>query len=304
MTALASDPQANLDFYTGVLGLRLVKQTVNFDAPDVYHLYYGDAQGSPGSILTFFPFVNAAPGRRGTGEISAVRFSIPPDSLGFWISRFAQYDVPMKGPETQFGEEVLTCEDPDGLQIELLEDEGAEVAGHSGSRIPPEYILQRICGVTIVERELSPTARFLSSIPGILPGTSGANLHRFSTGDGPARSVVDILVQPDEDEGVQSAGSVHHIAWRAHTAAEQLEWREQIVATGTPVTQVLDRKYFRSIYFREPGGVLCEIATDSPGFTVDEPGDSLGRRLMLPSWLESERQRLERILPPLRQSPR
>jgi glyoxalase family protein len=302
ITALASDPQKNVDFYTGVLGLRLVKTTVNFDAPDVYHLYYGDEVGQPGTILTFFPFPDAVRGKRGTGEISAVAFLAPRLSLDFWAGHLWRHGIRIDGPVSRFGEQCISFGDPEDMQIELVFEGGREGGGRhwEGSPIPRENALTRIGGVTLTLRESGPTEELLAGTLGFRPaGRDGVRL-RFNTGQGAAGSAIDIVTSPDTHRARQSAGSVHHIAWRTPTGEEQREWRLKIREAGLFVTEVLDRNYFQSIYFREPGEVLFEIATDPPGFTVDETPADLGTQLKLPSWLEPDRARIERVLPPLR----
>ncbi len=300
ITALASDPQANLDFYSGLLGLRLVKQTVNFDAPDVYHLYYGDETGSPGTILTFFPFPDAARGKRGSGEISAVAFSVPRDSLGFWKERLSRGGIESNGPTTRFGEEVVTFLDPDGMQVELFADASADaLPGWAGSSVGARHAVRTFHGITLVYRERDRTAAFLSDVMGFVRGGSQGDRLRFLLGPENARARIDVIADPSASPARQSAGSVHHIAWRAKDDQEQLAWRDELSRAGASPTPVIDRSYFHSVYFREPGGVLFEIATDPPGFAVDETVEELGTSLKLPPWLESDRTVIERHLPPI-----
>ena len=300
ITALASDPQRNVDFYTGVLGLRLVKQTVNFDAPDVYHLYYGDESGKPGTLLTFFPFPNAARGKRGTGEISAIGFDVPVQSLDFWIARLSRLDIRFDGPLSRFGESTIAFQDPDGMLIELVFNPVLHsVHAWHGSPVPDEYATRKLHGVTFQLAERVPTGTLLENILGFQYEGQDGNRHRYSIGNDLDGAILDIIVRPDMPRARQSAGSIHHIAWRVPDASSQAEYRTRIIAAGLHATDALDRRYFQSVYFREPGGVLFELATDGPGFTVDEPLEELGSRLKLPPWLEPERQRIERILPPL-----
>ena len=299
VTALAADPQRNIDFYTGVLGLRLVKKTVNFDAPDVYHLYYGNATGEPGTILTFFPFPGAARGKRGTGEIAAVALTAPVASLGFWADHLSRHGVHFEGPASRFGTESIAFEDPEGMVLEIVfagEGAGPE---REGSPVPCESALRGIAGVTLLLRARGRTADLLSRTLGARALGSEGERDRYTVGEGDATAAVDLVESPGLGHATQSAGSVHHIAWRTPTADDQREWRVHIGEAGIPVTDVLDRKYFHSIYFREPGGVLFEIATDPPGFTVDETDADLGKSLQLPSWLEPDRGKLERLLPPV-----
>jgi glyoxalase family protein len=291
VTTLASDPQRNLDFYTGFLGLRLVKQTVNFDAPDVYHLYYGDEIGRPGTILTFFPFPDASRGKKGAGETSAVAFSVPPGALAAWVERLSRQGMPFQGPDSRLGESVISFEDPDGMIVELIED--STVSG-------PGSAIKRFHGVTITHRDAGPTAALLTDVLGFASAGAEGNRRRYRAGAADEAGTIDILVTPGAPAARQSAGSVHHIAWRARDDEEQLQWRRTLADAGASPTKVLDRCYFHSIYFREPGGVLFEIATDPPGFTVDESASALGSRLRLPPWLEPERALIERHLPPLK----
>ena len=300
ITALASDPQANLDFYRGVLGLRLVKRTVNFDAPDVYHLYYGDELGRPGTILTFFPFPDAAPGKRGTGETSAVAFSVPSGSLEFWLERLSGAGKEPRAMADRFGEKLICCDDPDGMRVEMVEDPSVNGKGAwSASPVDAPHAIRRFHGVTFTHKELDWPARFLAEVMGFASGEHEGARHRFLVGPAEAQARIDIVVDPALPPARQSAGSVHHIAWRAKNDDEQLTWRKHLMRAGASPTQVMDRSYFHSIYFREPGGVLFEIATDPPGFATDEAVDSLGTGLMLPPWLESEREMIERHLPPI-----
>ena len=301
ITSLASDPQRNLEFYTGFLGLRLVKQTVNFDAPDVYHLYYGDELGHPGTILTFFPFPDAARGKHGAGETTAVAFSVPTVSFDFWIDRLARNGIKFEGPGKRFDEDFISFEDPDGMPVELFEDVSTnDLPGWPGGAVPTPYALRKLHGVTFTHQHLADAEAFLTGMMGFRIGVSDGNRHRFFAGTGENAATIDIVVEPAAVRSRQSAGSVHHIAWRVPTNEEQMQWRLKLIEDGHGVTPIIDRMYFRSIYFREPGGVLFEIATDPPGFAVDESADELGTHLKLPSWLELNRPKIERVLPPLK----
>jgi len=300
ITSLASDPQRNVEFYTGFLGLRLVKQTVNFDAPDVYHLYYGDEIGRPGTILTFFPFADAERGKKGAGETSAVAFSVPVGVFDFWVQRLSRQGMPFLGPSQRLGESVISFEDPDGMIVELVEDSSANgPAGWDGGIVPPSAAIRRVHGITITHRETGPTAALIADVLGFTGAGSEGNRHRFLAGRGNDVARIDLVALPNAPAARQSAGSVHHIAWRVKDDEEQLQWRRKLGAAGAAPTKVIDRCYFHSIYFHEPGGVLFEIATDPPGFAVDEAVPALGTRLQLPPWLEPERALIERHLPPL-----
>ena len=291
VTAISGPPQPNLDFYAGLLGQRLIKKTVNFDAPDTYHLYYGDAAGSPGTILTFFPFVDAGRGRAGPGMASAFAYAVPKPSFDDWMDKLALVAVNFEGPKTRFGQRMVTLQDPDGMHVELIEsDVGGDMHGfHS---------------VTLWERDPDPTARILTDVfgyeaKGVEQGGGTERLRFQAPGDaiGP---IVDIIRTDAPAIGRQGAGTIHHVAFRARNDDEQRGWQEALASVGHPTTPVIDRQYFNAVYVREPGGVLFEIATDAPGFAVDEPAATLGQALMLPPQHERLRRQLERILPPLR----
>jgi catechol 2,3-dioxygenase-like lactoylglutathione lyase family enzyme len=302
VTALAGDPQQNLDFYTGVLGLRLVKLTVNFDDPETYHLYFGDEQGHPGTILTFFPWPGAARGRHGTGQLTVTAFSIPAGSMGYWADRLGAHGIEAGAPKTRFEEEVIEFQDPDGLRLELVAQE-APAAGNAWTHdgpVPKAHAIRGFHSVTLSEEGYERTARLLVDTLGFRLQREAGTRFRFETGGGGAGALVDVLCLPDVLPGRVAVGTVHHVAWRTPDADVQESLREDIAALGYNVTPVIDRKYFHSVYFREPGGVLFEIATDQPGFAVDEPAGELGTRLMLPPWLEPSRAELEARLPPLR----
>ncbi|MBN1301250.1 MAG: VOC family protein [Melioribacteraceae bacterium] len=300
ITALASDPQKNYDFYTGVLGLRLVKKTVNFDAPDVYHLYYGDETGRPGTILTFFPFPGTRRGKRGTGEISAVAFSIPESSLNYWMDRFAELAIGFDGPHKRFDETYISILDPDGMNVELVVDEAVgSIAGWNNGRIPFEHSIRKIFGATFYTDDSSKTELLLLGTMGFnFTGTSDSR-KRYTCGSDESLARIDLIENGKKQPASGGAGSVHHIAWRTAGDEEQLGWHKKITDAGFYPTKVMDRNYFRSIYFREPGGILFEIATDSPGFLIDESLDNLGTSLKLPAWYEEKRYTIENILLPL-----
>src|SRR5215203_3405329 len=300
VTAIAEDPQENVDFYAGVLGLRLVKKTVNFDDPGSYHLYYGDAVGNPGTIMTFFSWPGVRRGRIGNGQVSATSFGVPEDSLGYWVERLLQHGVRFEQPKKRFEETVLAFRDPDGLAVELVTRSGGEGGDvWERSPVPSEYAISGIAGVSLSEQSGEVTRDLLASFLGFEKAEEANRRTRYLT-TSTGGSFADVLERPDGPRGLTAVGTVHHVAWRAPDEKTQREWREEISARGLHVTPVLDRNYFRSIYFREPGGVLFEIATDPPGFTVDEEKAELGTHLKLPPWLETRRERLEEVLPPLR----
>ena len=299
VTAIASDPQRNLDFYVGLLGLRFVKRTVNFDDPGTYHFYFGDNRGTPGTILTFFPWPGVRRGIRGTGQVEATAFAIPPDSIEFWLERLKQQHVAAEKTSTRFGEEVIRLIDPDGLMIELIGSSShGKIEPWPDSPIAAEHALRGFHSVSAALEGYEKTARLLTEAFGYRLVDESGNRFRFVSADESALGrIVDLLCQPDIAIGRGAAGSVHHIAFRAKDQAEQLRWRERLVDLGYNVTPVIDRTYFHSIYFREPGGVLFEIATDPPGFTLDEKVEELGTHLRLPPWMESARSQIEEILP-------
>jgi glyoxalase family protein len=300
VTAIAGDPRANVDFYVGVLGLRLVKRTVNFDDPGTYHLYYGDEEGRPGTIMTFFPWPGARRGSRGSGQATVTSFSIPRESIGFWRERLAHHRVLAEDPRVRFEEETIAFFDPDGLKLELVAHD-CDSAGEpwAGDGIPGEHAVRGFHGVTLLVRDPEPTAELLGEIMGLETAGERSSRFRFvANGEGPGRSV-DVVYDREASFGRIAAGSVHHVAWRVPDDEAQIDWREKLENAGFHPTRVLDRQYFKSIYFREPGGVLFEFATDQPGFTFDESVGELGSTLKLPPWLERDRQRIEGALPVL-----
>ncbi len=297
VTAIASNPQRNLDFYTELLGLRFVKRTINFDDPGTYHFYFGDDIGSPGTILTFFPWPNAMPGSVGVGETSATAFSVPAGSLEFWEKRLLDAGIPVEQGEARFGDAVLSFADPDGMRLEMIGQEtGAAAHAPRTSTVPAEHSVRGFFGVTLCEAGFEGTAAVLEKM-GLVKTAEEGNRYRFSAPGAALGSHIDVLVQPQLMYGRMGAGSVHHIAFRAPDDAAQRSWREELKTVRLDITPVLDRTYFHSIYFREPGGVLFEIATDPPGFSFDESVASLGEALKLPPWLESKRDVIEKVLP-------
>jgi len=305
VTAIAGDPQRNVDFHAGVLGLRLVKRTVNFDDPGTYHLYYGDGPGSPGTLVTFFPWSGVARGRPGGGETAATAYRIPRGSAGWWRDRLAALGVEADAAPARFGAAVIALADTDGMRFELIESEGEDgVKPWTGAAIPAAHAIRGFHSVSLASLRPDSTARVLTDVLGFHEAGAENGRRRFVAGAEAAGSpglgaIVDLVEAPGA-RGQAGAGSVHHVAFRARDAAQQLEFQRAIADRGLRVTDVADRCYFQSIYFREPGGVLFEIATDPPGMTLDEPLDRLGEALRLPPWHESLRPRLEQALPVLR----
>ncbi len=299
ITAMAGDPRRNVAFYTAVLGLRMIKKTVNFDDPGTYHLYYGDAAGTPGTILTFFPWAQARPGRRGAGEASETAFAVPPGALAFWQEQFTDHGVPQQPLTTLFGESVLSFQDPDGMNHQLVEVEAASaVAGYATSGVPADSAIRGFAGITLHSRRGDATGAVLETL-GYARQAHEGGLTRWVSASSGLGTRIDLRDASETAAGQVGAGSIHHIAFRASNDGAQAAMVQKLSAIGAQVTEQRDRQYFRSVYFREPGGVLFEIATDAPGFAIDEPADALGQSLMLPRWLEPRRSSIEAALPPL-----
>ncbi|WP_144606775.1 ring-cleaving dioxygenase [Algoriphagus algorifonticola] len=302
ITAIAGNPQANIDFYTGILGLRLVKKTINFDAPDVYHFYFGDELGHPGTVFTTFPFAGARKGIKGTGELTYTAFSIASNSLAYWRERLGKYGIAISDTLTRFGHELIRFEDHDGMGIELIANDRDDRPGWSYGAIPQEHSIKGFYGATLLLRAKELTAKLLTEHMNYrLIGEEG-NRYRYGT-EGKPGDIVDIVVEPNGNRGMQSAGTVHHIAFRTENTSTQSEIQQILLKHGYQVTEVKDRNYFKSIYFREPGGVLFEIATDEPGFAIDEEEAHLGELLKLPDWAEPSRDRIEKSLAPVSLNP-
>ncbi len=304
VSAVAGDPRENLRFYTEVLGLRLVKRTVNFDDTTTYHLYYGDETGSPGTALTFFPFEGTRAGRPGRGQAVATAFAVPAGSLDYWEDRLGESEATVHERRTRFDAAVLPFEDPDGQPLELVAADGDDspIEPWTGGPVPAEYGIRGFFGVTLHSAEPDATANVLDVLGFQRVGSEsepddGAERVRYAAA-GDHATVVDVLHR-GPPRGRPGVGTVHHVAFRAADEEEQLAWRDRLSDAGQFVTPQKDRQYFRSIYFREPGGILFEIATDGPGFDVDESVDELGSELRLPSWLEDDRERIESALPSL-----
>ena len=297
VTTLAGDVQRNVDYYTTILGLRLVKRTVNFDAPDVYHLYYGDETGSPGTILTFFPYGDIPRGRKGIGQLTYTAFSAPVASLSFWMDRLHQYAIPYAGPYKRFTESYLRFEDFDGMGVELVFTDNDQRPGWDNGRIPAAFAIRGFHTVTLNELNPDRTIKLLTeTMQHQLVGEEEGRF-RFQAGKGGPGNYVDVLHSPKDGRALQGAGSVHHVAFSTDSDQTQLIIQQQLVEAGYQVTPVQDRNYFHSIYFREPGGILFEVATNPPGFAVDEPVAELGTSLKLPAQYESRRATLVDALP-------
>jgi glyoxalase family protein len=295
ITAMAGDPQKNLDFYTRVLGLRLVKVTVNFDDPGTYHFYYGDGLGRPGTILTFFPWPGALAGRAGVHQVGVISFAIPQEALGFWTHRLLEQAVKFEGPLQREGLSLLRLKDPDGIQLELVATPAApHAAPWPDAPIPAEHAIRGFYSAQLWVLKAEASVQMLESLGYKVVGQTGNITHLAPTG-GFGR--VEVREAGRFLAGREGVGTVHHIAFRVPDDAAQLELRERLVQQGIRATPIRERQYFRSIYFREPGGVLFEIATDTPGFTLDERFETLGTSLKLPAWLEPNRAQLELSLP-------
>ncbi len=302
VTAICGDPQENADFYVGVLGMRLVKRSVNQDDPGTYHLFYADAAGSPGTDLTFFAWPGAPNGRIGAGQASAVALAVPQGALSFWMDRLSNEGIAWEGPSHRFDEDVLTFSDLHGQSLELVAaPDAAERRWEfwADGPVPAEHAIRGLHNVTLMEASEQPTRAFMAEQLGFRPVAASDNRRRFAVGPGGSGAWLDVLTAPGTPRGRIAVGTIHHVAWRTPDDAEQEQWWRQIRETGTPISEIIDRFWFHSIYFREPGGVLFEIATDGPGFTVDEPAADLGSSLVLPPWLEPKRADIERALPPL-----
>ena len=299
VTALAGDAQRNLDFYGGMLGIRLVKKTINFDVPEVYHFYYGDEAGLPGSIMTFFPYKGIAGGRHGKGMLNTTTFSVPAASLNYWLTRLAKFNVATKPPAERFGQEVVVyMEDPDGLGLELVFNDNDTRPGFTYGHIPAGYAIKGFYNVEMWEEGYERTAAVLTEqLDHTLIAEKG-NRFRFAATDTPG-NYVDIVCAPDSLKGLGGGGTVHHIAFSTPNGDTQTLVREKIVKRMLNPSPILDRQYFESVYFREPGGVLFEVATEGPGFAIDESKEHLGETLRLPKWYEQHRGEIEKAVTPV-----
>ena len=298
ITAIADDAQRNYEFYTKVLGLRMVKKTVNFDDPGTYHFYFGDEIGTPGTILTFFPWQGIGQGYTGTGMATDIGYSVPAESLTFWEDRFKKFNVRHGQLQERFGEQLLPFQDPDGLKLEMI------ISGNNDNRkqwlisdITRQFAIKGFHNITLTVRNVKPTASILTDIFGYRLLKQEGNRYRFITDAIETASIVDIIEAPLLTQGRNAAGTNHHVAFRVKDDNILMEFREKIAGKGINITPKIDRDYFFSLYFREPGGVLFELATDNPGFTKDEPVEELGSSLKLPKQYEGSRSKIEKSLP-------
>jgi len=300
ITAIAGNAKRNLDFYTKVLGLRLVKKTVNFDDPSTYHLYYGDEAGSPGSILTFFPWEGIMQGRKGTGMATEIGYAVPEGSLDYWVKRFEEHNVIYNKPSERFGEQYLPFLDPDGLKLELI------VPAKEDKRVPfvtdkvgAEVATKGFHNITLNLNSIKGTAAVLTDVFGYRLDAEHVNRFRFVSDAIETANIVDLVEVSGEPKGHVAGGTIHHVAFRVQDEETLMKFRDKVIAHGIGITEKIDRNYFYSLYFREPGGVLFEIATDNPGFSVDESVSELGTHLKLPAQYESKRNEIEQLLPQL-----
>ena len=300
VTAIARDPQQNVDFYTKVFGLRLVKQTVNFDAPHIWHLYYGDEHGSPASILTFFPWPGVSRGREGSGLTTATSFSVPEASLGFWSKHLAGLKIDWSWGKDSSGHDLIEVRDYDGMRLQLVGTVGDARSGWDGvADIPAEHAVRGLHSVELSEAQIDPTAGMLQNLLGMNLSSESSGKANFQMATGESGAKVEVLGGVAA-RGLQAGGTVHHVAFRAPDLPTMELWQQELLGRGVGVTEIMDRQYFKSIYFREPGGVLFEIATDDPGFDIDEPLLELGKKLKLPPWLEPSREQIQQSLPEIR----
>jgi glyoxalase family protein len=300
ITAICGNAQENLDFYAGLLGMRLVKKSVNQDDPGTYHLFYADADGHPGTDLTFFPFRDSPPGQLGYGLGVEIALAIPAGSREYWLERLGQHEVNVLGVETRRGDHAITLADPHGQQLALVETSDERLfRAWERSPVPADKQIVGLHAVRAWERELAPTAAFLTGTLGFTDFGDEDGWHRFGVGDGSSGKHIELREMPGARRGSWGIGTMHHVAWRVADDDTQLAVRQRVAAVHRRPTEVIDRFWFHSVYFLEPGGVLFEIATDGPGFTTDESLEHLGEQLVLPPWLEAHRREIESVLPPL-----
>lgn len=298
ITAIVGNPQENIDFYGGILGLRLIKQTVNFDDPGTYHLYFGNDEGKPGTIMTFFPWPDseAYKGRIGDGQVGVTSFAIPEGALNFWKERLEKHKVPYMEQE-RFGEQYVTFDDPHGLHLEMVERKSGENSQWSFGGIMPEVAIKGFGGATLLSSNPESTIELLEKVMGLKRIAEEGDMLRLQA-TAEIGNIIDIKQTPS-GMGRMGVGTIHHIAWRAKDTKDQLEWKEYMEEQRYGVTPVQDRQYFHAIYFKERGKILFEIATDPPGFARDEPMEKMGEKLMLPEWYEPQREKIEKMLQPI-----
>lgn len=300
ITAISGSAKGTLAFYTGVLGLRLVKKTVNFDDPGTYHFYFGDETGTPGSILTFFPWEGILQGKRGTGLVTEIGYAVPEGSFGFWMERFDKYNVTYNKPSEKFGEPYLTFLDPYGLKLELTVPKSKDLRKpFETPEVKADAATRGFHHITITLESIKATASVLTDILGYSLEEESVNRFRFRTDAAATANVVDLVEAPGERKALNGGGTVHHVAFRVKDEETLMMFREKVVNAGLQITPKIDRNYFFSLYFREPGGVLFEIATENPGFAVDESVNELGKNLRLPVQYERKRKEIESALPDL-----
>lgn len=300
ITAMASDPQANIEFYHAILGQRLIKRTVNFDDPGTYHFYYGDERGTPGTILTFFPWRHLQRGVRGKGEATAVAYNVPSTAIDFWRDRLKAHGISLSEMQTRFGQEVLPFHDPDGMRLELIiNDQPTSIQSWAEGPVDPQYILRGFHSVTLSVGHVQATAELLAGPMGYQFVGQEGRRYRFQGAADNVGLLIDLWERPQTPMARMGAGSIHHIAFRTVDDHEQQEYLALLAGQGYSVSPVMDRQYFHSIYFRAPSGVLFEVATDAPGFLYDEPVSELGQTLKLPPWLEPGREEIAKKLPPI-----
>lgn len=301
ITAIASDAQRNYDFYTKTLGFRLVKKTVNFDDPETYHFYFGNETGAPGTVLTFFPWAEMRQGRNGAGMATEIGYSVPKGGLDFWKERFEKFNIRYVDKEETFEEKELSFRDPDGLQLKLIETKhNDERKGWVTDEIKADVAIKGFHSVTLTLNDIKATAEILTDLFGYKQVNKDSNLYRYQTDSVNNAAIVDLLEIPEAQRGINAGGTNHHVAFRVKDEVDLMKMREKIMAKGLQITEKIDRDYFFSLYFREPGGVLFEIATDNPGFATDETVENLGTSLQLPTQHEPMRARIEKVLPNLK----
>jgi glyoxalase family protein len=293
ITSIVGDPQENAEFYAGVLGLRLVKKTVNFDDPETYHLYFGNEKGEPGTIITFFPWGHAPQGQIGAGQVGTTVYVVPEGSLDFWKERLASFDIAFD-EEIRFGETFIQFEDIHGLQLELVARAGGLLNTWEFNGVTSDVAIKGFGGAVLLSGSSHYTSSLLENVLGLKMIGKDGDYRRFQS-FGEIGNIIDVYL-PTIQNGVMGVGTVHHIAWRAKDDQEHMEWRNDLHDKKIPSTDIVDRQYFNALYFREVGGILFEIATDPPGFTTDEKQNELGTKIMLPSWLEENRGQLEQSL--------